>query len=295
MTPKKQSSKSPAGTLRDPAAVLAASTFSAGLQLLPSHLGRDARALYLLLRTIDDLVDERDPEARSRVRAMERWTRGAAPESPETRTLESLSERYEISPLAVGEFCEGMRHDLNHARIETEADLERYCHCVAGTVGIMLAGLLGTTSPEGVERMAKLGAAMQRTNILRDIDEDLAHGRLYIPRTAIERFGFPAPRKREALLRDQIRRADALYEEGMGAIPLLRNGRHAMGLSTVLYREILRQIERDGFGQQQGRAIVPRWRKRILIAEYSRPHSAQPSAADHARPHEGARLSGHLD
>jgi phytoene synthase len=276
MTPKKQSSTSRAETLRDPAAVLAASTFSAGLQLLPSHLRRDARALYLLLRTIDDLVDERDPDARRRVRAMERWALGAAPASPETRTLGSLAERYEISPVAVGEFCEGMRHDLERAQIETEADLERYCHCVAGTVGVMLAGLLGTTGPEGVEKMAKLGAAMQRTNILRDIDEDLAHGRLYIPRTAIECFGFPAPGSREALLRDQIPRADALYEEGMGAIPLLSDGRQAMGLSTVLYREILRQIERDGFGRRPGRAVVPQWQKRILITEYSRTHRPRP-------------------
>jgi phytoene synthase len=272
MTPKKQSSTPRAQTLRDPAAVLTASTFSAGLQLLPSHLRRDARALYLLLRTIDDLVDEHDPEARSRVQAMERWARGAAPESPETRTLENLSDRYPISPAAISEFCEGMRNDLESAPIETEADLEHYCHCVAGTVGVMLAGLLGTTSPDAVEKMAKLGAAMQRTNILRDIDEDHAHGRLYIPRTAIERFGFPTPGNREALLRDQIPRADALYEEGMSAIPLLRDGRQAMGLSTTLYREILRQIERDGFGRRPGRTVVHQWRKRILIAEYSRTH-----------------------
>ncbi len=206
---------------------------------------------------------------------MERWARGGPPESPETRTLENLAERYEISPVAAEEFCEGMRHDLEHAEMETEADLERYCHCVAGTVGVMLAGLLGTTSPEGVQRMATLGAAMQRTNILRDIDEDLTAGRLYIPRTAIERYGFPIPGNREALLRDQIPRADALYAKGMGAIPLLRHGRQAMGLSTMLYQEILRQIERDGFGQRPGRAVVPEWRKRVLIAAYSR---TQPTA-----------------
>jgi phytoene synthase len=272
MTPKRQDSKPPAATLRDPALALSASTFSAGLQLLPPKLRHDARALYLLLRTIDDLVDERHPEAHNRVGAMERWARGGPPESPETRTLENLAERYEISPAAAEEFCEGMRHDLEHAQMETEADLERYCHCVAGTVGVMLAGLLGTTSPDGLEKMATLGAAMQRTNILRDIDEDLTAGRLYIPRSAIERFGFPTPGNREALLRDQIPRADALYAKGMGAISLLRHGRQAMGLSTMLYQEILRQIERDGFGRRPGRAVVPEWRKRVLIAAYSRTH-----------------------
>ena len=274
MTPKKQGSTPRDATIRDPAAALSSSTFSAGLQLLPPKLRRDARSLYLLLRTIDDLVDERHPEAHNRVRAIERWAHGGLPESPETRTLEKLSERYyEMSSAAAEEFCEGMRHDLEHARMETEADLERYCHCVAGTVGVMLAGLLGTTSPDGVEKMATLGAAMQRTNILRDIDEDLAAGRLYIPRTVIERFGFPTSGNREALLRDQIPRADALYAKGMGAIPLLRQGRHAMGLSAVLYQEILRQIERDGFGRRPGRAVVPDWRKRVLIAAYTRKHA----------------------
>jgi 15-cis-phytoene synthase len=273
MTPKERNNAPAIETLRDPATVLSASTFSAGLQLLPPHLQRDARALYLLLRTIDDLVDERHPEAHDRVTALERWADGASPETPETRTLETLSLRYEIPPAAVAEFCEGMRHDLAHAPTETEADLERYCHCVAGTVGIMLAGLLGTTSQESVEKMATLGSAMQRTNILRDIDEDLADGRLYIPRTVIERFGFPTPGNREALLRDQIPRADALYEQGMAAIPLLRSGRQAMGLSAVLYREILRQIEREGFGRRPGRAVVPHWRRSVLIAKHIRTHA----------------------
>lgn len=118
--------------------------------------------------------------------------------------------------------------------------------------------------------MATLGRAMQVTNILRDIDEDRAHGRVYIPRTLIERFGFPTPGAREPLLRELIARADALYEEGEGAIPLLRGGRAAMALSAALYREILRQIERDGFGRRPGRAVVPTWRRQQLIARHRR-------------------------
>jgi phytoene synthase len=135
-------------------------------------------------------------------------------------------------------------------------------------VGIVLASLLGTLGDEAYAQMATLGRAMQITNILRDIDEDLAAGRVYIPHTLIRRFGFPAPGRREALLREQIARADALYEEGLGAIPLLRRGREAMALSAALYREILRQIERDGFGSKPGRAVVAPWRTRLLIAEH---------------------------
>lgn len=253
---------------RDPAAVLATSTFSSGLLLLPAKLQTDARRLYHLLRTIDDLVDENDPHAHARVVAIERWAEHRPAETPETRTLTELSSRYPLPRHALNEFCKGMRHDLESAQINTDHDLERYCHHVAGTVGIMLAALLGTRCSAGEEHMATLGRAMQRTNILRDIDEDHANGRLYIPRTAIEQFGSPAPGQREALLRDQIARADALYEDGMKAIPLLINGGEAMATSAVLYREILRQIERDGYGRNAGRTTVPDWRKQALIATH---------------------------
>jgi phytoene synthase len=255
---------------RDPASVLAASTFSAGLRLLPRALQGDARTLYYLLRTLDDLVDEDDPRASERVEAVESWARGGqnALDTAEVRTLVDLSRRYPLSRQAFADFCKGMRVDLAGEVIETEGDLERYCEYVAGTVAIMLAGLLGTIHPDGVAKMAVLGRAMQRTNILRDIDEDLARGRVYIPASTIERFGFPYPGQREQLLRDQIARADALFAEGFTAIPLLREGRRAMGISGVLYREILRQIERDGFGRRAGRAKVPNWRKQHLIARY---------------------------
>jgi len=254
---------------RDPAAVLAASTLSPGIHLLPRDLQADARQLYYLLRTVDDLVDEDDPQAEPRVQAIEQWARGqAAADTPETRTLTDLSRRYPLSPQAVIEFCQGMRHDLAHTEIETEGDLERYCQYVGGTVGNMLAGLFGTSHPAGATKMAILGRAMQRTNILRDIDEDHALGRLYIARTTIERFGFPSPGTRQALLQDQIARADQLYEDGLGAIPLLTRGARGMALSTDLYREILRQIERDAYGRTPGRAVVPGWRRRQLVAKH---------------------------
>jgi 15-cis-phytoene synthase len=253
---------------RDPASVLATSTFSTGILLLPSQLQSDARRLYYLLRTVDDLVDENHPHAAQRVDAIERWALGHHADTPETRTLTDLSQRYPLSTRAVIEFCRGMRHDLADSTIETEADLELYCQDVGGTVGIMLAALLGTSHPDGATKMATLGAAMQWTNILRDIDEDHEHGRLYIARSTIERFGFPTPGAREALLRDQIARADSLYEQGLEAIPLLCHGRQAMGLSAVLYREILRQIERDGYGRKPGRVVVPAWRKRLIAGEH---------------------------
>jgi phytoene synthase len=188
--------------------------------------------------------------------------------TPETRALEDLARRYPLPREALMEFCRGMRHDIARASVEDDEDFTRYCQQAGGSVGIVLASMLGTTRAEGKSKMATLGRAMQVTNILRDIDEDLTHGRLYIAQSAIEQFGFPAPGAREALLRDHIARADALFEAGAGAIPLLHNGRRAMALAASLYREILRQLERDGFGAKPGRATVPIWRMRMLSAKH---------------------------
>jgi phytoene synthase len=253
---------------RDPATVLASSTFSAGIRLLPARLHVDAHKLYCLLRTIDDLVDEQHPQADERVEALERWAQTGERCSPEAETLAELSRRYPLASLPILDFCKGMRHDILGHPIRTERDLDLYCYRVGGTVGLMLAQLLGTTESACEPKMAFLGSAMQRTNILRDIDEDRANGRVYIAQSTIERFGFPFPGAREALMRDQIARADALYERGWGAIRLLRAGRRAFGLSTALYREILRQIEREGFGRREGRVAVPPWRKSLLALRH---------------------------
>jgi len=245
-----------------------ASTFAPAMRLLPDDVRADAYRLYHVLRTLDDLVDEDRPEAEQRVDAVERWASGELVHSPETRVLTDLSRRYPLSARAVLDGCQALEHDLARTTIETEDDLERYCDRAAGSAAIMLTQLLGTIRADGETKMATLGRAVQRTNILRDIDEDLAHGRVYIARTTIERFGPPTPGARAELLRDQIARADALYEDAADAVRLLSRGRSAVALSAALYREILRQIERDGYGSKPGRVAVPAWRKRLLIARH---------------------------
>lgn len=244
------------------------STFRTGIRLLRRDLHTDVTSLYRMLRTIDDLVDDRDPRAESRIEAIEQWAHGHGANTPETRVLADLSQRHPLPRETLTEFCLGMRHDLAREPIETEEDLERYCQYVAGTVGVLLAHMFGTSHPDGERKMALLGRACQRTNILRDIDEDRARGRLYVARTTIARYGFPFPGAREELLRDQIARADDLYEKGLGAIPLLSRGRTSVALSTTLYREILRQIERDGYGRDPGRVTLPVWRKHLLTAKH---------------------------
>lgn len=246
-------------------------TFAPGLRLLPTDLREDAYRLYSLLRKLDDLVDEDQPNAAERVQAVEQWVQDKPIRTPETQLLTDLSRRHRMPTQAILDFCRAMRHDIARETIYTEDDLERYCQRAGGSVGIMIARILGVTGEAGEAKMATLGRAMQRTNIARDIDEDASHHRVYIAQTTIERFGPPAPGARADLLRDQIARADALYDQTADAVTLLPRGRRAMALSTALYREILRQIEREGYGKRPGSVVVPAWRRNLLIAQHRLP------------------------
>ena len=187
------------------------------------------------------------------------------------RLLDALAQRHPLPRPAFADFCAGMRDDLAATPILDEIDLDRYCYRVAGTVGVVMAHVLGMRDPErALPAAAALGMAMQRTNILRDIDEDLSAGRVYVARSTLQRFGGSlAPGDREALLRDQIARADALYEHGYAGIEMLARGQRAISAAAAMYREILRQIERDGYGARPGRAVVPR-RRKLLVATIGR-------------------------
>jgi phytoene synthase len=274
-----------------------ARSFSLAARLLPNQIRNDVELLYLVLRTLDDLVDvdvraggsTRDAAER-RIAAAEAWASGEgigataanAPEvSRELLILGDLARRHpELPRDAVHDFLAGMRADLTGPQIATDEDAVHYCYQVAGTVGRLMAAMLGVTP--GHEREADraaraLGSAMQRTNILRDIDEDLANGRVYLSATSLRAHNIdPAATSgptsllgadRGELLRDEIARADAEYDEGLNGIRYLTHGGRSIRAAALLYREILRQIERDGYGAlRPHRPVVGRVRKAALLA-----------------------------
>ena len=265
-----------------------ARTFDLATHLLPAGVRRDVRRLYLVLRTLDDLVDAPSPEAGGRLGAVEAWAATGTVRGREAALLEDLAARHPALPRdAVADFCAGMRADLAGPRHATEVDLARYCYRVAGTVGRLMIPILGVAP--GREREADaaaraLGGAMQRTNILRDLREDAAMGRLYLPDDALAAAGVdPGDRvaaaaaiaalpgwdvaRRRALLAPQIALADADYAAGLAGVPWLDNGRRGILAAARMYREILREIERDAWGGSGRRAVVGRARKaRHLIA-----------------------------
>ena len=152
--------------------------------------------------------------------------------------------------------------------------MDVYCYRVAGAVGEMMASILGVWDDQAWNAARALGNAMQRTNILRDVDEDLANGRVYLARDTLERFGITdlATQDRTELYRDQIARADTLYDQGMAGIPMLIHGGRSVAAAGAMYREILREIERGGYGARRDRSVVARHRKALLVARaFTRP------------------------
>ena len=273
-----------------------ARSFSLAARLLPADRRRDVELLYLVMRTLDDLVDvdvraggSTRTAALERIARIREWSRarsGAAfsalSQDRELIILEDLLARHPSFPRdAVSDFLDGMSADLDGPNIATDDDASHYCYQVAGTVGRMMAALLGVAEPhrDSADRAARaLGSAMQRTNILRDIDEDLTNGRVYIARAALQRCGLdPAAvdgptslrdGDRRALLREEIARAEAEYVEGISGIRYLQHGRRSILAAALLYREILRQIKRDGLGARRPhRSVVGRARKALLLLQ----------------------------
>lgn len=234
-------------------------TFWLASRLLPRAIRDDVHLLYLVLRTFDDAVDRRAADVEDVIGAAEAWAHFGVVGSREALILDDLARRYPIEPAVVADFCDGMRADLAFEQPANEEQLDRYCYRVAGTVGLLMTAILGADDPAAAcDPAVALGQAMQRTNILRDIDEDLAMGRIYLARDTVEHFGGSLrPGERAELLRVQIARADALYEEGIAGIGHLRSGQRAIAAAAAMYRQILRQIEREGLGATAGRAVVP--------------------------------------
>jgi phytoene synthase len=267
-----------------------ARSFALAARFLPRQVRDDINLLYLALRRLDDLVDLEAPsgsaqraDAARRLAAIRTWLSSGAIEAAggdELAIFVDLQRRTPRLPTdAIGAFLDGMEGDLAGPTMQSDADLDRYCYQVAGTVGRLMAALLGVHSGDDVQAdyaARALGAAMQRTNILRDIDEDLANGRLYLPASALRRVGLdPAATSGPTSLRDgdrralyvaEIARADADYEVGAAGIRYLQNGGRSIRVAAHLYREILRQIERDGLGvRRPHRPVVGRTRKAALL------------------------------
>jgi phytoene synthase len=248
-----------------------AKTFALATRLLPSEVRPDVYLLYLVCRQLDDLVDFGEPEAEDRLGRTIAWAEDGAVSSPESEILEYLAGRYAGLPRdAVSDFCQGQLRDMHPFLVETEAELDLYAYQVAGTVGRLMAAILGVLDPSADRAARALGIAMQRTNILRDIDEDLGRARCYLPLQTLTLSGVTDLKSddRSLLLRVEIAIADHWYEQALPGTALLRRGGRPVRAAGLMYRQILRQIEREGRGRRRPcRAVVPSHRKLLGVVQ----------------------------
>ncbi len=260
-------------------------SFYFATRFFPPDLASAAHAVYWFCRHTDDLVDE-CPNVEEGRRQLEAWaallteaTRSGITDDPVLSVFLDTVRRYQI-PLAYPfELIEGMRMDLNQTRYETFEDLRLFCYRVASVVGLMMCWVIGFENPadreKAVPHAIDLGIALQLTNILRDIGEDLNRNRLYLPREDLRRFNYSeedlrAHRRTPAfteLMRFQAARARSYYERGNAGITLLdRRGRFAVEIASDVYREILNRLEASNFDVFDNRTVVPAVRKYWITA-----------------------------
>ena len=173
------------------------SSFTIGMRVLPAERRKAIFAVYAFCRIVDDIAD--GPwELGPKLMRLEHWTEeidrvfGGRPRTPVGVELAWSVERYRLPRVEFDLMLEGMRMDAAGIVAPDIASLDRYVRCVAGTVGILSMMIFGAWRGDRSRRFAlSLAKAVQLTNILRDVEEDAAMGRLYLPRSLLAGAGMP--------------------------------------------------------------------------------------------------------
>ncbi|MCJ2073691.1 phytoene/squalene synthase family protein [Methylobacterium sp. J-030] len=275
------------------------SFFAAG-QMLPGEVREAAYGLYAFCRYSDDLVDEATSASARHAavaRLGHRIARAYAGEPADTPADRAFSEI--VAACAIPEalpqaLIEGFAWDAEGRHYADLDALHAYAARVAGSVGAMMALIMGVRSPEALARACDLGAAMQLTNIARDVGEDARLGRLYLPRDWMRAAGIDPdafladPRPSPALaavVAQLLAEADRLYVQAADGIALLPTRcRPAIHAAGMIYREIGRVIAASGHDSVSRRARVAGVRKLALIAQATRAPAAAPGPAAPALP-----------
>ena len=254
-----------------------AANFYYGIRLLPVPKRRALCAIYAFARRVDDIGDGLlTPAEQLRLLEQARADLGRVSSSPDPvlSALGDAAARFPIPLSAFADLIDGIEMDVRGQQYTAFEALEVYCRRVAGSIGRMSVGVFGSSRPDTATRLADdLGVAMQLTNVLRDVREDLARGRMYIPAEDLDRFGCEPdlaaapPGAVAALVRFEAARARDWFKRGLRVLPLL-DARSASCVSamTGIYRRILARLERRPEGVLEGRVSLPPWEKAWVAA-----------------------------
>ena len=256
-------------------AAASGSSFYYSFLFLPRERRRAITALYAFCREVDDVVDETsDPQIAATKLA---WWRievanlyAGKPQHPVTKALLPFTGKYSLAQEHLGEIIDGMEMDLNQSRYLDWPGLERYCHRVAGVVGLLAARIFGYRDARTLEYARELGIAFQLTNIIRDVGEDARKNRIYLPMEDMKRFNVTAadilnaretPEFKE-LMGFETRRAKDYYAKAFAALPPEDRKTQRAGLiMAAIYRALLDEIEADGFHVLTARTSLTPLRK----------------------------------
>ena len=252
------------------------SSFYAGMRLLPAERRNALFAVYALARRIDDVADEDGASdaklaALAEIRAgLERLDEGV---DPVLVALADASARFPIPVGAFGELVDGAEMDVRGTEYATYAELERYCRCVAGSIGRLSLGVFDCSDRVSAAPLAdELGIALQIGNILRDVGEDAARGRVYLPREDLERFGCTATSAGfegpiELVIAFEAERGLGRLRAGLELVPLIdrRSGSCVLAMAGK-YRRLLERIAAEPSLVLRGRLSLRPWEKGLVLA-----------------------------
>ncbi len=255
-----------------------AGNFYHAFRFLPSRQRLGMCALYAFMRIADDLSDSQ-ASAEDKRSALASWRERfdlALAGKPTHRLHPALYDTmtaYAIPPANLHAVLDGVEMDLAERRYETFADLYQYCYRVASVVGLACIHIWGCSSEEAKQHAEAAGIAFQLTNILRDLAEDAARGRVYLPQEDLKRFGYSEDQlcrheRNEAfrqLMRFQVERARTYYDAARPLSRLLRPaGRAVFQMMTRTYRGLLERIAQREYDVFSERVRLSGWHKLCL-------------------------------
>ena len=250
-----------------------ARNFAWGIRLLPETKRQALSAVYAVARRIDDIGDGTLPDLEKQrllAQAREGATNpGRYPDDPVLRALADAAQRLPIPLDAFGDLVDGCEMDVRGTSYDCLDDLVQYCRCVAGSIGRLSLGVFqpvpGTDIAAATKLADALGVALQLTNILRDVREDLGNGRVYLPKQDLALFGCelsllpdgtldPQDGALAEVIRFEAARAWGWYDHGLQLLDVLdRRSRACCAAMAGIYRELLGRIAGDPGEVMRGR------------------------------------------
>jgi len=263
----------------------AGTSFYWAMRLLPRERRNGMYAVYAFCRDVDDIADDLAMPPAAKLAALADWhgeidaLYAGAPRRLVTRALEEPVARYRLRQSDFHAVIDGMEMDAAaDIRAPDLATLDLYCARVASAVGHLSVHVFGDASEAAHKVAESLGRALQLTNILRDVDEDAGHGRLYLPREILERHGVAAAAAPRDVLRDPGLPAAcgdlaAIAERHFAdaAAAMARCSRRAMRPAAVMgafYRAMLGEMRREGWRDPTRRVRLSKARKLRLVLRH---------------------------